>query len=215
MATKVYAKNRKASTIPFQASWPALTEQSTFEGDETGRYEVKMVLSKDSEEYKRMQALVAEAHRDGIEAFGEDWECTFTPFKEFKEKDEDGEYQVVKGKVSVVFRAGAKRKDKATGKKKVVQLNILDKYGDPWDQSVKITGGSNIQLSYETNPYDMKMGPNVTQGVQFRMKAVKIIQLVDGFGGGSEDLEFEKRPEPAPFEGDSTPTPVDEDDIPF
>jgi hypothetical protein len=176
-----------------------------------------MVLSKDSEDYKKMKALIAKATEDGRDAYGDDWEAEYLPFKEHKDKNEEsGEYEVVNDKVDVVFRASAKRMDKATRKKKIVKLTIYDQYGDLWDHSQKVTGGSTIQVSYETNPYLQVAGKNTIQGIQFRMNGVKVIELGGG-GDAKGDFEFDEKPEVVASTSSNPDCPDDPDDdsIPF
>ena len=212
---KVYAKNQKGMSKAFKASWPSLLKSSEYMGDETGRFEVKQTLEKNSEELKAYKKLYDQAVKDGKEAFGAKWKNVNSPFKPHKAKNEaSGEYEE-DGRVDIVFRRSTTKK--IDGEKTFSPLPIFDKYGKRWGGQ-EIWGGSELQVSFITNPYEVSSTVN---GIQFKIVGVKVINHVSASGeaAAADGFEFEEDTRETPPENygeeNTQSEDVDEDDIPF
>ena len=148
------------------AAYPWLNQPDT-RYDADGVYQVNLIL--DKKDAQKLQDVVKEVGNGGRRS----------PVGPEYIKDENGDKKKT-GKYSVRFKLKAK---------------VKTKKGDSWEQApilydaegtrvtdVKIGGGSKIQVSYEAIPYDQGEG-----GVTFRMKGVRILDLVEYQSSGETD----------------------------
>ena len=189
MATKAkFIKKINYASTSFTPNWPAVTEESKFMDKGTGRYEVKHTVDNDSEFYKEYKRQWEIANKEA-EATIPKYKNIFSPFKTHRAKNEkSGEWEEVKGKTDIVFKAKAVNSD---GEK--IRLNVVDKYGRPI--RVPVWGGSEMQISYFPQAYVVS---TTISGIKFQMMAVKVNSLVTKGSNPNEGIaafEFEEAPE--------------------
>lgn len=155
------------------AAYPWLNVPDT-RYDADGVYQVNLIV--DKKDAMIMQNVVKEVGNGGRRS----------PVGPEYIKDENGDKNKT-GKYSVKFKLKAK---------------VNTKKGDSWEQApiiydsegsrapnAKIGAGSKIQVSYEAIPYDQGEG-----GVTFRLKGVRILDLVEYQGSGeTEDWSNEPK----------------------
>lgn len=69
-------------------------------------------------------------------------------------------------------------------------IPVLDRYGDPWDESVNIGNGSTADIQFLMN--EMSRGKNKGKAKPVLLK-VKINELVEYAGGAGDGFSFDKR----------------------
>ena len=195
-----FIKKINYKTVSFTPKWPAVSEESKYDGKGTGRYEVKHTVDEDSEFYKEYRRQYDIANKEAKKDIPK-YKDLYSPFKPHRAPNPENkdEWVEVKGKFDVVFKAKAVDND---GEK--VALNVVDKYGRPIRKPV--WGGSEMEISYYPQAYAVS---STVSGIKFNMMAVKVNSLVTKGLNPNEGVaafEFETPPE-----GETEPASAPED----
>jgi hypothetical protein len=105
----------------------------------------------------------------------------FDPVKKEFVKDDQGVSKET-GKYTTTFKLNAVGKSGKTGDTWSQKPVIFDSNGNRVHGKVNIGAGSTIQVSFEMNPYTQGKG-----GVSFRMKGVRVYDLVEYQGADSQE----------------------------
>jgi len=187
---------------------------------EQGEYYITVAVPRDSKEFAQIQAFLtplldkaSENAKEGAKPAEANKIISVAPWT--PETDADGEET---GRMKLRFKQQANVTRKSDGKVFHIQPLVYDTKGAqimPTD--IPVVGmGSNVRVSYEVSPYlqkgDPKRGVPPASGVSLRLKAVQIVDLVNGrgasaadFGFGEEEGSFVSR-EKTPFDGEASGT---------
>lgn len=121
------------------------------------------------------------------------------------------------GEVELNFKRLASGVSKKTQEPWTARVDLFDAYNNPLPPNVDVWGGSLVRVSFESGVYDK---PATGIGLSFRLKAVKVIKLVEGgqrtaascgFGDDSDDDDAD-----LPKAGeDAAAVPEGDEDIDF
>jgi hypothetical protein len=142
-------------------SFPSLFEYATYQGESLNKYECTLLIPKDSDTAKEVQAAVKEA---GMETLGSDWSKAKLCILDGDLKDYDG----YEGVWAV----------KASTKKRPVIIN-KDKSAISEEDGV-IYAGCYVNASVSISAFQSKYG----KFVQAQLNAVQFNRDGDAFGGG-------------------------------
>ena len=164
-------------------SFPSLFEHATYQGESLNKYECTLLIPKDSDTAKEVQAAVKEA---GMEALGSDWSKAKLCILDGDLKEYDG----YEGVWAV----------KASTKKRPVIIN-KDKSAISEEDGV-IYAGCYVNASVSISAFQSKYG----KFVQAQLNAVQFNRDGDAFGGGDsfsidefEDVSSADDDQSAPF----------------
>ena len=153
------------------ANYPYLFSPDT-KFDKDGLYRTKLTLPKiqSSERVKLIDKTIDEErkkHRKG----------KVSPYKPYKKLKD--------GSVEFTFKLKAKVKPKS-GADFEQRPKIFDAKGQPIVENLSVYSGTKMKVAYQVIPYHTNM---LGTGVSLRLKAVQIIELVQGKNGSGEQAE--------------------------
>ena len=166
-------------------SFPSLFEHATYQGESLNKYECTLLIPKDSDTAKEVQAAIKEA---GTEVFGKEWSKAKLCLIDGSEKSYDG----YEGMWAV----------KASTKKRPVIIN-KDKSAISEEDGV-IYAGCYVNASVSITAFQSKYG----KFVQAQLNALQFNRDGEAFGGG-DDFSIDD------FDNVSDGDDASEDDTPF
>lgn len=149
--------------------WPWLQKPDT-QYKKEGEYHLKIRFDKSSaalnEVLDKMQAVLDAFH---------------------KEESAKSKKPIAKGDIPVIVEGNATilkasmiatGTNRTTGEEFTQKPALFDRFGNPWDETVRITNGSSGLFEAEVYPYVVKG----TVGVKLRLKRVQLATLAEGSG---------------------------------
>lgn len=178
------ARNPRYVTDTGVAIFPHLVEPDT-QFNAEGEYKVKLRLAPDSELKSKGKSV------GGVQEFIDSMmEKALEKAKEENKgriKEADAPYQIDEetGDLLVNFKLKA-RGTTRDGKEFTQKPVLFDAKGKPTEPEA-VWGGSRIKVSFEIVPFYTKL---IGAGVTLRLKAVQIIELIQGGGASAENYGF-------------------------
>lgn len=204
-------KNEKFTTPAGIASYPYLVNPDTKFNPE-GEYKVSLMLSASDaaplikliEGKMEEQFNLIKNEAKGPKA-KKAVKMSDAPYSnvEDDEGDETGEIKINFKQRALVTR----KKDKKTFEMKVA---LFDAKGNSFKPKGYVGGGSKVKVAFEIIPFYTKM---IGAGVSLRLRAVQILELVDGDGVTADSYGFdEEEGFEAPVKSESEELPFDKDE---
>lgn len=184
------------------AKFPRLSEPDTkFKKD--GEYSTKLLLPADAADTKEFLAQLDALSKAAFDEQAAELKPAkaktlqlYVPYKD-EEHHETGEPT---GNIEVMFKTGAKYKDRKTGELKDKKLNLFDSKGKLIESKINVGNGSIIRINF--TPFSFYAASGNSAGASLRINAVQILQLKTW--GGASAAEYGFGEEPDGYEADTS-----------